>query len=88
MELRFEPGQLGAVGEDEPADFLPVDLAVAEDALTPPLTQRRLQAFVLAIEAVDDIVARDHGGTVALERAERLALAGGDAARERDRERS
>src|SRR5207249_6192320 len=87
VELGLEPGELGAVGEDDPADLLPIDLAAPEDPLAPPLPQSRLQPLVLAVKTVDDVVAGDHGGTVACERLERLALAGCDAARERDRER-
>ena len=68
VELRLEPGELGAVGEDDPADLRAVDLAVAEDALAPALPQGGLQALVLAIEAVDDVVARDHGRAVTRER--------------------
>ena len=68
MELGLEPGELGTVGEDDAPDLLPVDLAVAEDAVTPPLPQSRLQPFVVAIETVDDVVARDHGRAVARER--------------------
>ena len=59
MELGLEPGELGAVGEHDPADRRAIDLAVAEDALAPALAQRRLQLLVLAIEAVDDVVGRD-----------------------------
>ena len=88
MQLGLEPRELGAVGEDDPPDLLPVDLAVAEDALAPALAQGGLQSLVLAIETVDDVVARDHGRAVARERLQRLALAGCDPARERDRERS
>src|SRR5205085_1330089 len=88
MELGFEPGEFRAVGEDDATDFLAVDLAVAEHTLAPALPQGRLQPLVLAIEAVDDVVARDDGRTESFERAERLTLSGRDAARERDRERS
>src|SRR5206468_2946073 len=86
-EFGLEPGELGAVGEDDPPDRAPVDPAVAEDALAPAGAQSVQQSFVLSIEAVNDVVAGDHGGAVALERAERLAFPGRDAACERDRER-
>jgi hypothetical protein len=88
VKLGLEPGELGAVGEDDPSDLSPVDFAVAEDPLPPMLAESRLQSVVLAIETVDDVVARDHSRAVTRERSQRLALARRDAARECDRERS
>ena len=84
----LEPVQLGAVGEHDRRDGRAVDLAVrAEDAVAPALAQLRLEALVLAVDAVHELVGRGDGGAAAFERRERLGLAGRDTPRDRDRER-
>src|SRR6476646_2009217 len=87
MKLRLEPRELLAIGENDPADLGAVDLAVAEDAVSPAIAERGLQPFVLAIKAMDDVVARDDRSAVTREGLQSLGLAGSDAAGERDRER-
>src|SRR6476659_8959033 len=93
MKLRLEPRELLAIGENDPADLaaddlaVAVDRAVAEDAVSPAIAERGLQPFVLAIKAMDDVVARDDRSAVTREGLQSLGLAGSDAAGERDRER-
>ena len=60
----------------------------AEDALAEALDDRALHLRVVAQEVVDDLVARDDRGTVARERAQRLALARADPAGDGDGDRA
>src|SRR5580765_5442028 len=85
MKLRLEPRELLAIGENDPADLGAVDLAVAEDAVSPAIAERGLQPFVLAIKAMDDVVARDDRSAVTREGLQSLGLAGSDAAGDRER---
>src|SRR6185437_16492395 len=87
MKLRLEPRELVAIGENDPADLGAVDLAVAEDAVSPAIAERGLQPFVLAIKAMYDVVARDDRSAVTREGLQSLGLACSDAAGVRDRER-
>ena len=88
MQHALEPVELGAVGEHDPADRGTVDLAVGvEDPVAPSLAQLRLEALVLAVDAVHELVRRGDGGAAARERRKRLSLSGRDTPGDRDRER-
>src|SRR5919106_611605 len=88
MQELLEEIQRLTVLEDAERDPLPVRCAVgAEDLLTEALHERLLHVRVGGEQVVDDLVTRHRRGAVAAEAGERRALAGADAAGDRDRDR-
>src|SRR2546423_9468768 len=88
MEERLQPGELVRAVEDAVGDRGTVDLVrLVEDLATEAVEQRGSHLLFLADQPVDDLVARDHRGAVALERGQGLALARADTARDGDGDR-
>jgi hypothetical protein len=89
VEEALEPLERLRVGEDDLRDRGAVDAAVVvEDGLAEALDELRPHGLVLGKQPVDDLVAGDDGGAVPRERREGFALAGSDAARDGDGDRS
>src|SRR5918994_3655232 len=81
MQQALEPLECLAVVKHELRDTAAVDLAVlAQDLRPQALDHRGLDLGVGADQVMDDLVARDDGGSVARKCLQRLALARPDAA--------
>jgi len=81
VQQLLEPLECVAVVEDGSAEGATVDLTLRrDDAVAEPCDDRRLHV-VATQQVVDDLVARDRGGAVALEGSQRLALPRSDARR-------
>ena len=74
----LEPGELVAVVEDDLAHLLAIDLPAGSDLLAPAVHQRRAHLVVLE-QVVGDLVGRQGGRAVPLERGQRLGLTRPDA---------